>query len=207
MPIQSSFGASQDRLFNLAQDRPFDVAQDKLNPQQLAAVTHRGSPLLVLAGAGSGKTRVITHRIAHLVREEGINPARILALTFTNRAAEEMRSRTESLLGIAKLSCTVGTFHSFCLSLLRRGGKSLGLPPRFSIADDDESISLVRQILQEMGLSIESYPPRRVLSLLSKAKTSRANGNGSDFFAEEGRMGSALPAMMALLTCGSCIFR
>ena len=173
------------------------MEQDKLNPQQWAAVTHRGSPLLVLAGAGSGKTRVITHRIAHLVKEEGIHPARILALTFTNRAAEEMRSRTQDLLKVAKLSCTVGTFHSFCLSLLRREGKSLGLPPRFSIADDDESISLVRQILQEMGLSIESYPPRRVLSLLSKAKTSRVNGNGSDFFAEEGRMGSALTAIQS----------
>jgi len=105
---------------------PLDLERT-LNPEQIAAVTHGEGPQLVLAGAGSGKTRVITYRIAWLVREKGLDPYNIVAVTFTNKAAAEMRERAENLLEVFPLPTFVGTFHRFCLTLLRRYGERLGL--------------------------------------------------------------------------------
>ena len=144
--------------------------EQQLNRQQLAAVTHGEGPQLVLAGAGSGKTRVITYRIAWLVHELGIDPGSIIAVTFTNKAAGEMRERVERLLGLYPLPTFVGTFHRFALGLLRRWGERVAVPRDFVIFDRDDQISLVKKALKAEGLSESSYPPRVVLSTISSAK-------------------------------------
>src|SRR6478672_9678315 len=110
-------------------------AVDGLNPDQLDAVVHTDGPLLVIAGAGSGKTRVLTHRIGHLIGEHGVSPFRILAITFTNKAADEMRQRVEALVGPVAQKMWVSTFHSACVRILRRDAKRLGYPSNFSIYD------------------------------------------------------------------------
>ncbi|MDD4856791.1 MAG: UvrD-helicase domain-containing protein, partial [Candidatus Krumholzibacteria bacterium] len=115
---------------------------DKLNPQQRQAVLTTEGPVLVLAGAGSGKTRVLTERIAHLIREKGVSPERILAFTFTNRAAGEMRSRVETLLGRSELPFWIGTFHATGLKILRREAKHLGIEGNFAVFDEDDSSRL-----------------------------------------------------------------
>ncbi len=113
-----------------------DPILDPLNPEQRDAVTHGDGPLLILAGAGSGKTRVLTHRIAYLIRDLGVAPRSILAVTFTNKAAREMKERLERLLGPGQLSdLTVGTFHAFCARLLRREGPLVGIDRGFVIYD------------------------------------------------------------------------
>src|SRR6516225_10724245 len=106
---------------------PPEQLLDRLNPAQREAVVHPGGPMLVLAGAGSGKTRVITHRIAWLVLERGVDPSAILAVTFTNKAAREMRERVEKILGAGARSPWIGTFHGLCLRMLRRDGTRVGL--------------------------------------------------------------------------------
>jgi DNA helicase II / ATP-dependent DNA helicase PcrA len=141
-----------------------------LNPDQRAAVTHGDGPQLVLAGAGSGKTRVITHRIAWLVRERDEDPARIVAVTFTNKAAAEMRERVENLLQIYPLPAFVGTFHRYSLVLLRRWGGRLGLARDFAILDTSDQLQLVKQALEHAGLSERTYTPRSVLAAISSAK-------------------------------------
>jgi DNA helicase-2/ATP-dependent DNA helicase PcrA len=146
-----------------------DLADD-LNDEQLAAVTHGDGPQLVLAGAGSGKTRVITYRVSWLIRERGVEPDAIVAVTFTNKAAAEMRDRIEQLLGIFPLPTFVGTFHRFALTLLRRWGARVGVDPGFVIFDRDDQIALVKKALAEEGLSESSYPPRSVLGAVSAAK-------------------------------------
>src|SRR5580698_1653969 len=129
-----------------------------LNPQQQAAASHVEGPLLLLAGAGSGKTRVITHRMAHLMEVHRVPGPCILAVTFTNKAAEEMRSRVNNLLGgRGKDGPLVSTFHSFCVRLLRRDGTSLGeirngFTPQFTIYDADDQVSLVKSIYKQLGL-------------------------------------------------------
>jgi DNA helicase-2/ATP-dependent DNA helicase PcrA len=119
-----------------------------LNPAQVQAVAHGAGPLLVLAGAGSGKTRVITHRIAHLILEVGVEPARIVAVTFTNKAAAEMRERVQALLGSRGFGSWIGTFHAFCLRVLRRDGGRIGLTAGFNIYDTDDQLALVKRILK-----------------------------------------------------------
>ncbi|MBI3208802.1 MAG: UvrD-helicase domain-containing protein [Candidatus Solibacter usitatus] len=149
-----------------------------LNPQQIEAVRHADGPLLILAGAGSGKTRVITHRIAYMICERDVAPWSILAVTFTNKAAGEMRSRVESLLEgriPAGTGPTVSTFHSFCVKLLRRNGASLaevrpGFTRNFNIYDDDDQVSLLKSIYRELAMDQKALAPRSALSMISKAK-------------------------------------
>jgi DNA helicase-2/ATP-dependent DNA helicase PcrA len=144
--------------------------EKQLNPDQIAAVTHGDGPQLVLAGAGSGKTRVITYRISWLVEEKGIDPGHIAAMTFTNKAAAEMRERVEELLGLHPLSTSVGTFHRFGLVLLRRYGERVGLRRDFAILDTSDQLSLVKEALASEGLSETAFSPRAVLSQISGAK-------------------------------------
>jgi DNA helicase-2/ATP-dependent DNA helicase PcrA len=122
-----------------------------LNPVQRQAVEHPGGPLLVLAGAGSGKTRVLTGRIAHLVLERGVPQGSILAFTFTNKAAREMRERVERLLNLPEPKVWLGTFHATCVRILRRHAESLGYPRGFVIYDTDDQRALLRDILRDMG--------------------------------------------------------
>ena len=142
-----------------------------LNPAQREAVETVDGPLLIVAGPGSGKTRVITHRIGYLVRVCGVNPYSILAMTFTNKAAREMRERLGRLTGPHADALTVGTFHSFCARLLRREGEHLGLSRNYSIFDDDDQISAIKQCLEQADYDPKRHPPRAVLSVISKAKS------------------------------------
>jgi len=141
-----------------------------LNPQQEAAVRHPGGPLLVLAGAGSGKTRVLTARIAHLIRDRGLAPQRIFAVTFTNKAAGEMRARVAALLGADPRGLWIGTFHALAARLLRREAAHLGFGSNFTIYDADDSESFIRRLLDQRGLSPKANPPRAVHALISAAK-------------------------------------
>jgi len=149
---------------------------DKLNPQQREAVEAVDGPVLILAGAGSGKTRVITHRIAYLIEERGVAPDSILAVTFTNKAAAEMAERVDKLLGHGSLAKPLlSTFHSFCVRLLRRDVESLrvggqGLTRTFAIYDESDQQSLVKQVMRRMGLDDKQLTPRTVLGRISWAK-------------------------------------
>ena len=145
---------------------------DTLNPSQREAVLAVEGPVLILAGAGSGKTRVITHRIAHLVLERGVPSERILAVTFTNKAAEQMRQRAEALLEGRPLRSWVSTFHSFCVRLLRREAGAAGTDPGFLIYDEDDQLGAVREALRELGLPEKLHPPRRLLARISARKNS-----------------------------------
>ena len=142
-----------------------------LNPPQREAVETMEGPLLIVAGPGSGKTRVITHRIAYLTRVCGISPYRILAVTFTNKAAREMRDRLQRLVGTRADNLTVGTFHAFCVGLLRREGKHIGLDPKFSIFDDEDQMVLVKEAMEQAELDPKRYPPRAIHGVISKAKS------------------------------------
>ncbi len=160
---------------------------DALNPQQLQAVTHGEGPQLVLAGAGSGKTRVITYRIAWLVQERGVDPAQITAVTFTNKAAGEMKERVEELLAIRPLPAFVGTFHRFALRLLRIYGQRVDLERGFLIFDASDQLNLVKKALKAEGLDEKSFRPRSVLSAISGAKNrllgpSKYERQADDFF-------------------------
>ncbi|MEY2668870.1 MAG: hypothetical protein RJA59_1508, partial [Pseudomonadota bacterium] len=148
-----------------------DPILDPLNEAQAEAVLHGDGPLLVLAGAGSGKTRVIVHRIAHLVRERGIAPWHVLAVTFTNKAAGEMRERLADLLGLEGADAWVQTFHAFGARFLRREAARAGLPTSFAIYDDDDQKRLVKRILGDMGISDDGrFGPRDVLSRIDRWK-------------------------------------
>ena len=141
-----------------------------LNDVQRRAVQYDAGPLLVLAGAGSGKTRVLTARIAHLVDVRGIAPERILAVTFTNRAAAEMRDRVGQLLQREPRGLWIGTFHSICARLLRREAERLGFTRQFTIYDDDDRRRLIKRLLERAGHPPKAYPPRLVQSIISGAK-------------------------------------
>ena len=142
----------------------------QLNPAQREAVEYPEGPLLVLAGAGSGKTRVLTARIAHLITQHEVLPQRIFAVTFTNKAAGEMRSRVAQLLGNDPRGLWIGTFHSLSARLLRREAPLLGFGPNFTIYDADDSEALVKRLLEAQQLSPKAYPPRAVQSVISGAK-------------------------------------
>src|SRR5437667_8304009 len=149
---------------------PGDPMTLALNPQQAAAVRHPGGPLLVLAGAGSGKTRVLTARIAYLIQEQGVAPQRIFAVTFTNKAAGEMRSRVATLLGANPKGLWIGTFHSLSARLLRREAAALGFGANVTIYDQDDSESFIKRLLEQRGLSPKANPPRAIHAVISSAK-------------------------------------
>jgi len=142
-----------------------------LNPAQRQAVEAIEGPVLILAGPGSGKTRVITHRVAYLIKVCGINPYHIMAVTFTNKATHEMKERLEQLLGQEIEALTLGTFHSICARILHREGKATGLNPRFVIYDDEDQLNLIKQSLQEINLDPKQYAPRALQSAISAAKS------------------------------------
>ncbi|MFF0863182.1 DNA helicase PcrA [Nonomuraea sp. NPDC003560] len=143
---------------------------DGLNPQQREAVIHHGSPLLIVAGAGSGKTRVLTHRIAYLLAERNAHPGEILAITFTNKAAREMKERIDKLVGPRSKAMWVMTFHSACMRILRREAKRLGFPSSFSIYDQADSQRLMAMVCREMELDPKRYPPRSFSAQVSNFK-------------------------------------
>lgn len=141
-----------------------------LNPQQREAVLHTGSPLLVVAGAGSGKTRVLTHRIAYLLGARGAHPGQIMAITFTNKAAAEMKERVVDLVGRRANAMWVSTFHSMCVRVLRREAKAVGLSSNFSIYDADDSRRLITMVGRELELDSKRYPARTLATHLSNLK-------------------------------------
>ena len=142
-----------------------------LNPAQREAVEAIDGPLLILAGPGSGKTRVIAHRVAYLVKVWEVRPYQIMAVTFTNKAAREMKERLHGLLGAAVDELAVGTFHAICAKILRRDGSAIGIDSNFVIYDDDDQLSLVKRVLQELDIDPKRSPPRVFLSAISSAKS------------------------------------
>ncbi|UGQ14551.1 DNA helicase PcrA [Yinghuangia sp. ASG 101] len=143
---------------------------DGMNPQQRAAVVHEGSPLLIVAGAGSGKTRVLTHRIAYLLGARGVHPGQILAITFTNKAAGEMKERVEALVGPRAKAMWVSTFHSSCVRILRQQYKKLGLSSSFSIYDAADSQRLMAMVCRDLDLDAKQFPPRKFNAQVSNLK-------------------------------------
>jgi hypothetical protein len=142
-----------------------------LNPEQARAVTTTEGPLLILAGAGSGKTRVLAHRIAYLVGVKGVAPWRILAVTFTNKAAAELRERIISLVGEGGRDVQAGTFHALCARVLRQDGEAIGVGRRFVIYDTDDQQALMKQVLREQDLPLTGeFRPSAVLGAISRAK-------------------------------------
>jgi DNA helicase II / ATP-dependent DNA helicase PcrA len=154
-----------------------------LNPEQRDAVLHIDGPLLILAGAGSGKTRVIAQRIAYLLSEGYAQHDEILAVTFTNKAAEEMRTRVETLVGASLVGSWISTFHALCARLLRREGTAIGLPRDFVIYDSSDQVALVKQALKDLQIDDSVVQPRMALSKISHAKNTMA---GPDFFKSTG---------------------
>jgi len=175
-----------------------------LNPQQREAVEAITGPVLILAGAGSGKTRVITHRIAHLVLDHGVASSRILAVTFTNKAAGEMRARAEALVAGQPLQATVSTFHSFCVRLLRREARSAGLDPGFLIYDDDDQLAAVREAMRRLDLSEKLHPPRRFLSRIS-ARKNAARGAAGDTLEPTDLLDDVMNGYHAVLRAASAL--
>lgn len=142
-----------------------------LNEAQREAVAHGEGPLLIFAGAGSGKTRVLTMRIAHLISERGVSPRRILAVTFTNKAANEMRERIVQLVGSAHIKqMWVGTFHAISARILRESGRSIGVNPEFVVFDEDDQLSVVKEALRLLDIDEKRFSPRSILNFISRAK-------------------------------------
>lgn len=143
---------------------------ESLNPAQKEAVLYTEGPLLVLAGAGSGKTRVLTHRIAYLIEEKGVNPWNIMAITFTNKAAGEMRDRVDKLVGYGSESIWVSTFHSSCVRILRRYIDRLGFENNFTIYDTDDQKTIMKEVCKRLDVDTKIFKERNILSAISKAK-------------------------------------
>jgi len=141
-----------------------------LNPVQAEAVTHVDGPLLIVAGAGSGKTRVLTQRIAHLIRDHGVSPFEILAITFTNKAADEMKHRVGALVGPVAEKMWVSTFHSACVRILRRDADRIGYPKQFTIYDQADANRLTGYVIRDLSLDLKRFPPRAVHATISAAK-------------------------------------
>ena len=143
---------------------------EKLNPMQYEAVLHKDGPLLILAGAGSGKTRVLTHRIAYLIEEYDVYPYNILALTFTNKAANEMRERVDNLVSYGSESIWVSTFHSTCVRILRRYIDHIGYDNQFTIYDADDQKALMKDICKYLNIDTKKFKERSFLNAISSAK-------------------------------------
>lgn len=141
-----------------------------LNPVQQEAVKTTDGPLLLMAGAGSGKTRVLTHRIAYLMAEKHVAPWNILAITFTNKAAREMKERVESILGPGADEIWISTFHSMCVRILRRDIDRIGINRNFSILDTADQLSVIKGILKERNIDPKKFDPRSILGSISSAK-------------------------------------
>jgi len=170
-------------------DRPTRPDLTALNPDQLDAVVHRGGPLLVVAGAGSGKTRVLTYRIAHLV-DEGVHPMQILAITFTNKAAAEMRERVAALIGPVAHKMWVSTFHAACVRILRANAEAIGYPRTFSIYDQADADRLTGYVVRDLGLDAKRFAPRAVHGIISLWKNElitpdEAAARATDIFARK----------------------
>ncbi|MGB1539780.1 MAG: UvrD-helicase domain-containing protein, partial [Rickettsiales bacterium] len=157
-----------------------------LNPEQHAAVEALDGPVLVLAGAGTGKTRVLTTRIAHLLMTKHALPGQILAVTFTNKAAREMVHRVESMTGVMadnsggpgrEGGMWIGTFHSICAKILRRHAEQLGFPSHFTILDADDQLRLVKTLMGELNIDIKNHPPKAVLASIQHWKDQGLNPN------------------------------
>src|SRR5207247_1788990 len=142
-----------------------------LNPIQREAVLHTEGPVLIVAGAGSGKTRALTHRIAYLIRDRGVSPYEILAITFTNKASQEMAERVEGLMGtrIAK-GMWILTFHSACVRILRREHEHVGLPSSFTIYDDGDTERVIAMVEKTMDVDPKRFPPRQVAAMIGQSK-------------------------------------
>jgi DNA helicase-2/ATP-dependent DNA helicase PcrA len=162
---------------------------DGLNPQQQQAVTAGEGPILVLAGPGSGKTRVLTHRIAYLIRERKVHPSAIVAVTFTNKAAGEMRSRVDGLLDGTLKGLTIGTFHAICARLLRREAEFTPQRADFLIYDTDDQLSLIGQAMNEMNVDSKKFRPRQILNAISSAKNELI---GPDTYSGQGYPGEVI---------------
>ena len=143
---------------------------DSLNAMQQEAVFHTEGPVLILAGAGSGKTRVLTHRIAYLIEEKGINPWNIMAITFTNKAAQEMRERVDQIVGFGSESIWVSTFHSSCVRMLRRYIDRLGYDNNFTIYDTDDQKTVIKEICKRLNIDTKQFKERTLMAAISSAK-------------------------------------
>src|SRR4029079_8314348 len=149
---------------------PHEELLDELNPAQREAALHVDGPLLVVAGAGSGKTRVLTHRVAHLIRAHGVKPNEILAITFTNKAAAEMRERLERTLGRRAREIWILTFHAACGRILRREAERLGYRSSFTIYDQADQVRVVTPCVEKLGKDPNRFTPRGIHSQISNAK-------------------------------------
>ena len=147
-----------------------DKLLNGLNPEQQRAVKATDGALLIMAGAGSGKTRVLTHRIAYLMVEKQVNPYNILAITFTNKAAREMRERIQRLMGGAADEVWISTFHSMCVRILRRDIDRIGFNRNFTILDTTDQLSVIKSILKDKNIDPKMYDPRALLGSISSAK-------------------------------------
>ncbi|MEN9737816.1 MAG: hypothetical protein RJA26_1049 [Actinomycetota bacterium] len=179
--------------FDLPSRNGADQLVEGLNPQQRAAVEHRGPALLIVAGAGSGKTRVLTHRIAHFLAKRELWPSQILAITFTNKAAAEMRERVKHLLGEDAGGMWIKTFHSACVMILRREAERLGYDPNFTIYDSGDSRAIFKRIIKDIGADIHKLTPAGVAALISKAKNELAD---SASYARAGDMSDPVHRMV-----------
>ena len=152
-----------------------DAILRDLNPEQREAVLHGDGPLLIFAGAGSGKTRVLTHRAAHLVKHRGVDPRNLLAVTFTNKAANEMKERIARLIGPLRWDFWMGTFHAICARILRREGGVVGVDPGFVVFDEGDQLALMKDVLKELDVDPERIQPASVLNRISEAKNELVN--------------------------------
>src|SRR3982750_2316531 len=168
-----------------------------LNREQREAVTHAGAPLLIVAGAGSGKTRVLTHRIAYLLRERHVHPGAILAITFTNKAAGEMKERVTALVGGRAKAMWVSTFHSACVRILRREATHLGMKSTFSIYDAADSQRLMALVCRELDLDPKRYPPRSFSAQVSNLKNELVDEESYTATISQGGEGTHAERMLA----------
>ena len=151
---------------------------DGLNPMQQEAVYHTEGPVLILAGAGSGKTRVLTHRIAYLIEEKGVTPWNIMAITFTNKAAQEMRERVDKIVGFGSESIWVSTFHSSCVRILRRYIDRLGYDNNFTIYDTDDQKTVIKDVCKRLNIDTKMYKERTLMAAISSAKDELVSPGG-----------------------------